>query len=101
VYYHREYRDSLSRRDDAAGAAIYTCTTHQLSLALLIASATSGAIVGDNLGFWLGCEGGYRLVHRYGHSVRLNERKLKLGLYLFCGRFVVVLLPGRRGQQVP
>jgi membrane protein DedA with SNARE-associated domain len=80
VYYHREYRDSLSRRDDAAGAAIYAGTTYQLSLALVIASATSGAILGDNLGFWLGCEGGYRLVHRYGRFLRLDERKRKLGL---------------------
>ena len=81
-------------------AAIYAGTTHQLSLVLVIASAASGAILGDNLGFWVGREGGYRLVHRYGHYVRLNERKLKLGLYLFMrhggkvvffGRFVAVL----------
>lgn len=81
-------------------AAIYAGTTHQLSIALVIAAAASGAILGDNIGFWIGREGGYRLLRRYGHYVRLNERKLKLGLYLFrkhggkvvfFGRFVAVL----------
>ncbi len=81
-------------------AAIYAGTTHQLSIVLVIAAAASGAILGDNLGFWVGREGGYRLLRRYGHLVHLNERKLKLGLYLFrrhggtvvfFGRFVAVL----------
>jgi membrane protein DedA with SNARE-associated domain len=81
-------------------AAIYTGTTHQLSIALVIAAAASGAILGDNLGYWVGREGGYRLLRRYGHYIRLDERKLKLGQYLFIkhgskvvffGRFVAVL----------
>jgi membrane protein DedA with SNARE-associated domain len=81
-------------------AAIYAGTTHQLSIALDIVAAASGAILGDNLGFWVGREGGYRLLRRYGHYVRLEERRLKLGQYLFMkhggkvvffGRFVAVL----------
>src|SRR5258706_7858552 len=81
-------------------ATIYAGTTHQLAPVLIIAAAAGGAILGDNLGFWVGREGGYRLLRRYGHLVRLNERKLKLGLYLFrrhggkgvfFGRFVAVL----------
>lgn len=81
-------------------ASIYAGTTHQLAPVLVIAAAASGAILGDNLGFWAGRAGGSRLLHRYGHLVRLNERKLKLGLYLFrrhggkvvfFGRFVAVL----------
>ena len=81
-------------------AAIYTGTTHQLSLALVIIAAASGAILGDNLGFWIGRKGGYHLLHRYGPVLHLNERKLKLGQYLFMkhggkavffGRFVAVL----------
>jgi len=81
-------------------AAIYAGTTHQLSLLLVIVAAASGAILGDNLGFWVGREGGYRLLRRYGRYLRLNERKLKLGQYLFLkhggkvvffGRFVAVL----------
>ncbi len=81
-------------------AAIYAGTTHHLSIPLVIASAALGAILGDNLGFWVGREGGYRLLRRYGRYIRLDERKLKLGQYLFqkhgnkvvfFGRFVAVL----------
>ena len=81
-------------------AAVYSGTTHQLSIPLVIVAAASGAILGDNLGFWVGREGGFRLLRRYGRYIRLNERKLKLGLYLFrkhggkvvfFGRFVAVL----------
>ena len=81
-------------------AAIYAGTTHHLHIALVIVAAATGAILGDNLGFWVGREGGYRLLRRYGYLVRLDERKLKLGHYLFArhggkvvffGRFVAVL----------
>ena len=81
-------------------AAIYAGTTHRLSIVLVIAAAASGAILGDNLGFWIGREGGYRLLRRYGRYIRLEERRLKLGQYLFMrhggkvvffGRFVAVL----------
>ena len=41
-------------------AAIYVGTTHHLSIVLVIVAAACGAIVGDNLGFWVGREGGYR-----------------------------------------
>jgi membrane protein DedA with SNARE-associated domain len=81
-------------------AAIYTGTTHYLSLPLVILAAACGAILGDNLGFWVGREGGYRLLRRFGRYIRLDERRLKLGQYLFLkhggkvvffGRFVAVL----------
>src|SRR3989442_7481434 len=81
-------------------AAVFAGTTHRLSIPLVIVAAAGGAILGDNLGFWVGREGGFRLLRRYGHSIRLNERKLKVGLYLFrkhggkvvfFGRFVAVL----------
>ena len=81
-------------------AAIFAGTTHQLSIPQVILAAASGAILGDNLGFWVGREGGFRLLRRYGRYIRLDERKLKLGLYLFrrrggkvvfFGRFIVVL----------
>ncbi len=81
-------------------AAIYAGTTHHLSIPIVIASAALGAILGDNLGFWVGREGGYRLLRRYGRYIHLDERKLKLGQYLFqkhgnkvvfFGRFVAVL----------
>src|SRR5213592_3083604 len=81
-------------------AAIYAGRTHHLSLPLVIVAAASGAILGDNVGFWIGREGGYRLLRRYGRYIWLDERKLRLGKYLFLkyggtvvffGRFIAVL----------
>src|SRR5256884_2648683 len=81
-------------------AAIYAGRTHQLLIPLVIIAAATGAIMGDNIGFWIGREGGYRLLRRYGRYIRLEERRLKLGQYLFMrhggkvvffGRFVAVL----------
>jgi len=64
-------------------AATYAGMTHRLSPPLVIVAAASGAILGDNLGYWIGREGGYRLLRRYGRYLRLDERKVKLGQYLF------------------
>ncbi|MBO0778376.1 MAG: DedA family protein [Ktedonobacteraceae bacterium] len=81
-------------------ASIYAGTTHRLSLPLIIGAASLGAILGDNLGWLIGREGGYRLLRRYGRYIRLDEGRLKLGQYLFLkhggkvvffGRFVAVL----------
>ena len=81
-------------------AAVYAGTTHRLNIVGVIAAAAAGAILGDNLGFWVGREGGYRLLRRYGTYIRLDERKLTLGQYLFhqhgakvvfFGRFVAIL----------
>jgi len=81
-------------------AAIYAGTTHQLDIWLVVAAAASGAVIGDNIGFWIGREFGYELLLRYGRYIRVDERKMKLGQYLFrrwggavvfFGRFVAVL----------
>lgn len=49
---------------------------------------------------WIRDKGGYRLAHKYGHLVRLDERKLKIARYVFdrhgpkvvfFGRFVSIL----------
>ncbi len=81
-------------------AAIYAGTTHHLFIPFVIAAAATGAILGDNVGFWIGREGGYRLLRHYGRYIRIDERKMKLGQYLFrkhggkvvfFGRFVAVL----------
>jgi membrane protein DedA with SNARE-associated domain len=74
-------------------AAMYAGTTHQLALAPIILAAAVGAILGNLLGYVLGPRGGYRLLARHGHLLRLDERKLKLGQYLFLehGGLLVVL----------
>jgi membrane protein DedA with SNARE-associated domain len=81
-------------------AAIYAGTTHRLSIALVIAAAALGAIVGDNVGYVAGRQFGYRLLLRYGPRLKLGPPRIKLGQYLFArhggkvvffGRFVAVL----------
>jgi len=37
--------------------------------------AAAAAIIGDNIGFWIGDKGGYRLVRSYGHYVRIDHAK--------------------------
>jgi membrane protein DedA with SNARE-associated domain len=82
----------------AAGA--YAGHTHRLSGWVIFAVASAGAMVGDNIGFWAGDKGGYRLARKYGHRIRLDERKLMIGRYVFdsygpkvvfFGRFVSIL----------
>jgi membrane protein DedA with SNARE-associated domain len=81
-------------------AALYAATTHRLDISRIILAASVGAILGDNVGYWVGRTGGYRLLLRYGRYIRLDRRRLKLGQYLFAkhggkvvffGRFVAVL----------
>jgi membrane protein DedA with SNARE-associated domain len=81
-------------------AGAYAGHTHRLSFWGIFAVAVAGAVIGDNIGFWIGHRFGYALARRYGHYVWLNERKLKIGRYLFdahgqkvvfFGRFVSIL----------
>ncbi len=81
-------------------AAIYAGATHRLSIWLIVVVAAAAAIIGDNIGYWIGREFGLRLLVRYGRYVRMTERRIKLGRYLFrlhggkvvfFGRFVAVL----------
>lgn len=81
-------------------AGIYTGQHHTMNVWILWLAASAGAIIGDNIGFWIGDKGGYPLARRYGKRVGLDERKLKTARYLFArhgakvvffGRFVSVL----------
>jgi len=81
-------------------AAAYAGHTHHLSPWIIFAVASAAAITGDNVGFWIGGKGGYRLARKYGQKVRLDERKLKIARYLFdthgpkvvfFGRFISLL----------
>lgn len=66
----------------------------------IVALAAAGAIVGDNLGFWVGRKIGLRLLAAHGARIGLDEDRLRLGQYLFLryggaivffGRFVALL----------
>jgi len=81
-------------------AAVYAGKTHELNIWVLIASATAGAIIGDNFGYWIGRELGFRMLLRYGSYIGLTESRIKLGEYLFqhhggkivfFGRFIALL----------
>jgi membrane protein DedA with SNARE-associated domain len=81
-------------------AAAYAGHRHNLDPVYIIIAAAAGAIIGDNLGFWAGREFGTTLLSRWGHLIGLDERKRKLGQYLFArhggkivffGRFIALL----------
>ena len=81
-------------------AAIFAGTTHRLDIVWVILAAAVGAIVGDNIGYMLGRRFGYALLLRYGKLVRIDEKRIKLGQYLFrrhggkvvfFGRFIALL----------
>lgn len=81
-------------------AAGYAGATGHLNIYLVIAAAAAGAIIGDNVGFWIGRTFGLGLLQRYGKFIHLPESRLKLGQYLFerhgakivfFGRFIAFL----------
>jgi membrane protein DedA with SNARE-associated domain len=81
-------------------AGVYAGTGHHLDISSVIAAAASGAILGDNVGFWLGRKFGYALVLRYGGYIGMPDSRIKLGQYIFLrhggkvvffGRFVAYL----------
>jgi membrane protein DedA with SNARE-associated domain len=56
-------------------AAVYASKGH-LSITGVIVVAAVAAIIGDNAGYWLGREGGRRLLYRYAVLRRFAERML-------------------------
>jgi membrane protein DedA with SNARE-associated domain len=75
-------------------AALYAAH-HSQSIVAVVASAVTGAIVGDNVGYWIGREFGYRLLRSYGSRIGLSPGKIKLGQYLFMRHGVKVVFLGR------
>jgi membrane protein DedA with SNARE-associated domain len=81
-------------------AAVYAGTRGELNIAGVIAVGGIGAVIGDNIGYEIGRRLGFPLLVRYGPRIGLDERRLKLGQYLFrryggsivfFGRFVALL----------
>jgi membrane protein DedA with SNARE-associated domain len=54
-------------------AGVYASKGH-LSIAGVVAVAAIGAIIGDNIGYWLGREGGRRLLYHYAFLTRFADR---------------------------
>jgi membrane protein DedA with SNARE-associated domain len=81
-------------------ASVYAGAHPDLDIRVIIGAAASGAILGDNVGFWIGRRWGRTLLMKYGHYVGIDGQKLALGEYLFMrfggmivffGRFVALL----------
>jgi membrane protein DedA with SNARE-associated domain len=81
-------------------ASVYAGTQHGLDIRVVIGVAACGAILGDNIGYWVGRTFGRALLLRYGNYVGIGAQKLALGEYLFMryggsivffGRFVALL----------
>jgi membrane protein YqaA with SNARE-associated domain len=80
---------------------------HRLYIALVIASAAAGAILGDNAGYLIGRKGGRWLLLRPGPFARHRARVLEIGepffasrgsKAVFLGRWISACAPGPRGS---
>ena len=81
-------------------AAIYAGSSQRISIFALVAAASAAAIIGDNIGYWVGRRFGFNLLLQYGRYVHLTHARLKMGQYLFLrhggkivffGRFIAFL----------
>ena len=81
-------------------ASALAATTEGLDIVLIITAAAAGAILGDNLGFWIGHRYGLAFLRRYGRYVRLSEDRIMIcqwlfrrygGRVVFFGRFTAFL----------
>lgn len=78
----------------------YAAGNGQLNGVLVMAAAAGGAIIGDNIGYWIGRRAGWPLVLRIGRLLRLSPERLeplrqsfaaRAGRAVLFGRFVAVL----------
>lgn len=81
-------------------ASVYAGTQGGLDIRFVIGAAACGAIMGDNVGFWMGRRFGRKLLLKHGHHFKIDKRRLALGDYLFAryggmivffGRFIAFL----------
>ena len=78
----------------------YAAGSGHLNLAGVIAAASSGAMVGDSIGFWVGRRAGWPLLLRVGRWLRQSPEQMETlriqflnhaGKSVLLGRFVAVL----------
>jgi membrane protein DedA with SNARE-associated domain len=81
-------------------AGLYAGSTHRIGIVPLVATATTAAVVGDNIGYLIGRAISIDTLRKYGRYIRLDERRIKIGRYLFrlqggklvfFGRFIAFL----------
>jgi membrane protein DedA with SNARE-associated domain len=80
--------------------ALLAATTNRIDIAVVVASAAAGAIVGDGIGYMVGRRFGPTFLRKHGRYIHLDENRLLIGQYLFFrygnavvffGRFIAVL----------
>ena len=76
-------------------AALYAASTHHLNIFILVALAATGAICGDQIGYFVGRWIGYRVLARWGRKVGLTDERLELGRFLFREYGGAVVFLGR------
>ena len=78
----------------------YAAGSGHLNLAGVIAAASSGAMVGDSIGYWVGRRAGWPLLLRVGRLLRQSPEQMEMlriqflnhaGKSVLLGRFVAVL----------
>ncbi|MDQ6662346.1 MAG: DedA family protein, partial [Chloroflexota bacterium] len=81
-------------------ASFYAAIDHQLQLPIIIACAALGAILGDNIGYYVGRTGGRAFVTRFGKYLFLKPSHIARAeaffdrhgdKTVFFGRFIAVL----------
>ncbi len=76
-------------------AAIYAGSTHRIALASVLFVAAAGTISGSMIGYVIGRSIGFRLLLHYGKHIWLDERRLKVGQYLFLKHGGQIVFFGR------
>ena len=84
----------------------YLAWARKLRLVSVLAVGVSGAIVGDNLGYWFGRHYGQTAIQHYGHKILITPARLdkarafvaRCGSY---GVFIARFLPGLRFMAGP
>jgi len=80
-------------------AAAFAAVGH-LSIYWVVATAAVAAMVGDNVGYWIGREGGLRFVRRYGRMLHIRGTAIERAhafferhgaKTVFFGRFIALL----------
>lgn len=86
--------------ETALVTAAAIAATGKLDIVGVVAAASAGAIVGDNIGYWIGRKGGIALVRRFGKRLHVDEAKLDRAhrffqrhgaKAVFLGRFIALL----------
>lgn len=75
-------------------AAVLASQGH-LEIEFVILVAAFAAILGDNIGYWIGARGGRRVVHRFGRYIFLTPERLHRAEKFFARRGNRIVLAAR------